>query len=99
MRREIAYADEAEIRVTCRLSDTTSQSDIPADRSRHCRRTQPVIPDAEQAFDYLVSKARPEDAVFVTGSLYLVGRLRHYWKQRAQVAAGLKNTVKCRLLR
>jgi len=47
-----------------------------------------VIADAEQALDYLVSKARPEDAIFVTGSLYLVGQLRHYWKQRAQVAAG-----------
>jgi len=43
--------------------------------------------DAEQALDYLVSKATPDDAVFVTGSLYLVGQLRHYWKQRAQVAA------------
>ena len=46
-----------------------------------------VMADAEQAFDYVFSKAAPEDAVFVTGSLYLVGQLRHYWKQRAQVAA------------
>ncbi len=46
-----------------------------------------VIPDAEQALDYLVSRAGSEDAVFVTGSLYLVGQLRHYWKQRTQVAA------------
>ena len=46
-----------------------------------------VIPDAEQALDYLVSKAAAEDAVFITGSLYLVGQLRQYWKQRAQVAA------------
>jgi dihydrofolate synthase/folylpolyglutamate synthase len=47
-----------------------------------------IIPDAEQALDYLLSRAAPQDAVFVTGSLYLVGQLRHYWKQRAQVAAG-----------
>jgi dihydrofolate synthase/folylpolyglutamate synthase len=47
-----------------------------------------VIPDAEQALDYLLSRAAPQDAVFVTGSLYLVGQLRQYWKQRAQVAAG-----------
>jgi len=46
-----------------------------------------VIRDAEQALDYLVSKAAAEDAVFITGSLYLVGQLRQYWKQRAQVAA------------
>jgi dihydrofolate synthase/folylpolyglutamate synthase len=46
-----------------------------------------VIPDAEQALDYILSKANPQDAVFVTGSLYLVGQLRQYWKQRVQVAA------------
>jgi len=45
-----------------------------------------VIPDAEKALDYALAKAAPEDAVFVTGSLYLIGQLRHYWKHRAQVA-------------
>jgi folylpolyglutamate synthase/dihydropteroate synthase len=59
-------------------------SEIAAHLAEHSS----VIPDAEQALHYLVSKARPEDAVFVTGSLYLVGQLRQYWKQRAQVAAG-----------
>ena len=47
-----------------------------------------VIADAEQALDYVLSKAAPQDAIFVTGSLYLVGQLHHYWKQRAHVAAG-----------
>jgi dihydrofolate synthase / folylpolyglutamate synthase len=47
-----------------------------------------VVPDAEQGLDYLLSKAAPQDAIFITGSLYLVGQLRHYWKQRAQVATG-----------
>ena len=46
-----------------------------------------VIADAEQALDYALGKAAPGDAVFITGSLYLVGQLRAYWKQRAQVAA------------
>jgi dihydrofolate synthase/folylpolyglutamate synthase len=46
-----------------------------------------VIPEAEQALDYALSKAAPDDAVFITGSLYLVGQLRHYWKNRAQVHA------------
>lgn len=45
-----------------------------------------VIRDAEQALDYLLAKAAPEDAIFITGSLYLVGHLRHHWTQRAQVA-------------
>jgi dihydrofolate synthase/folylpolyglutamate synthase len=45
-----------------------------------------VIPDAERAFEYALAEAAPEGAIFITGSLYLVGQLRHYWKQRAQVA-------------
>jgi dihydrofolate synthase/folylpolyglutamate synthase len=45
-----------------------------------------VIPDAERAFEHALAHAAPQDAIFITGSLYLVGQLRHYWKQRAQVA-------------
>jgi dihydrofolate synthase/folylpolyglutamate synthase len=47
-----------------------------------------VVPEAERALDYALAKAAPDDAIFITGSLYLVGQLRHYWKQRAQVATG-----------
>jgi dihydrofolate synthase/folylpolyglutamate synthase len=46
-----------------------------------------VIADAEQALDYALAEAAPSDAIFITGSLYLVGQLRHYWKQRTGVAA------------
>jgi dihydrofolate synthase/folylpolyglutamate synthase len=45
-----------------------------------------VMPDAGRAFEYALAEAAPEDAIFITGSLYLVGQLRQYWKQRAQVA-------------
>jgi len=69
---------------TSRAISASQLSEIAAHLAAHSS----VIPDAEQALDYLVSKARPEDAVFVTGSLYLVGQLRQYWKQSAQVAAG-----------
>ena len=50
-----------------------------------------VIPDAEKALETALAKARPEDAIFVTGSLYLVGQLRHAWKER-QVALGAKRS-------
>jgi dihydrofolate synthase/folylpolyglutamate synthase len=49
--------------------------------------TYSVIEDAEQALEFALSKARPEDAIFVTGSLYLVGELRHAWKERGRVAS------------
>jgi dihydrofolate synthase/folylpolyglutamate synthase len=46
-----------------------------------------IISPAEQALDQALAEATPNDAIFITGSLYLVGQLRHYWKQREQVAA------------
>jgi dihydrofolate synthase/folylpolyglutamate synthase len=46
-----------------------------------------IVPEPEIALEYALERAAPEDAVFVAGSLYLVGELRHYWKNRAQVAA------------
>jgi dihydrofolate synthase/folylpolyglutamate synthase len=42
-----------------------------------------VIPDAEKALQTALAKARPQDAIFITGSLYLVGQLRHVWRDRA----------------
>jgi dihydrofolate synthase / folylpolyglutamate synthase len=41
-----------------------------------------TMADAEQAVEYALAKASPEDAVFVTGSLYLVGQIRHWWQNR-----------------
>ena len=46
-----------------------------------------VVSSAEQALDMALAEAAPGDAIFITGSLYLVGQLRHYWKTRAQVHA------------
>jgi dihydrofolate synthase/folylpolyglutamate synthase len=46
-----------------------------------------TIPDAETALDRVLGKAQPDDAVCICGSLYLVGQLRAYWKNRAPVAA------------
>ena len=46
-----------------------------------------VIPEPEAALEYALDRADVTDAVIVAGSLYLVGQLRHYWKNRVQVAA------------
>ncbi len=47
-----------------------------------------IIDNAEAALDAALAKARPEDAIFITGSLYLVGQLRHAWKERRKFASG-----------
>jgi folylpolyglutamate synthase/dihydropteroate synthase len=46
-----------------------------------------IIAEPEVALEDALERAAPHDAVVVAGSLYLVGQLRHYWKNRAPVAA------------
>ena len=58
-----------------------------ADLAGHHAARYTVIRDAEEALESALAKARSDDAVFVTGSLYLVGQLRHAWKGRGRVAS------------
>jgi dihydrofolate synthase/folylpolyglutamate synthase len=51
-------------------------AEIAAHHAAHFR----VIVSAEQALDLVLEEASPDDAIFITGSLYLVGQLRSYWK-------------------
>jgi len=53
-----------------------------AEMAGHHAARYSVIADAEEALESALAKARRDDAVFVTGSLYLVGQLRHAWKAR-----------------
>lgn len=46
-----------------------------------------VIPEPELALEHALEEAEAQDVIFVAGSLYLVGQLRHYWKNRTPVAA------------
>jgi dihydrofolate synthase/folylpolyglutamate synthase len=68
---------------TARAISASQLSEIAAHHASHST----VIAEAEQAFEYALDRAAFEDLICVTGSLYLVGQLRHYWKNRAQVAA------------
>lgn len=54
--------------------------------SHHAERFT-VITEPELALEYALDRAAVHDAIFVAGSLYLVGQLRHYWKNRAPVAS------------
>jgi len=66
---------------TSRAISATQLAEIAGHHAAHfC-----VIPDAEHALEHALAEAAPQDAIFITGSLYLVGQLRHYWKHRARV--------------
>ncbi len=54
-----------------------------AEMTAHLASPHPVIiRDPFQAFDRALELARENDAIFVTGSLYLVGDLRSHWRKR-----------------
>jgi dihydrofolate synthase/folylpolyglutamate synthase len=52
--------------------------------TRHLASRVEVIADPGGALDRAIDLAEPEDVVFATGSLYLVGDLRRHWDARAQ---------------
>ena len=49
----------------------------------HFAKRSMVIPNPIDALEAALQMAAPEDVIFATGSLYLVGELRAYWRQRA----------------
>jgi folylpolyglutamate synthase/dihydropteroate synthase len=50
--------------------------------TRHLAPLLTVIADPREALERAISAAAPEDVVFATGSLYLVGELRKWWNSR-----------------
>ena len=52
-----------------------------AEMTGHLARSSLVIPDPAEALRQALDIASPDDAVFATGSLYLVGDLRSYWSK------------------
>jgi dihydrofolate synthase / folylpolyglutamate synthase len=53
-----------------------------AEMTAHYARHAEVVADPAQALARALELASPEDVIFVTGSLYLVGEVRHHWMAR-----------------
>ena len=51
--------------------------------ARHLAPSVEVIPEPAAALERALELAAPDDVVFATGSLYLVGDLRRHWDERA----------------
>jgi dihydrofolate synthase/folylpolyglutamate synthase len=54
-----------------------------AEITSHDAKDTIVVRDPGEALETALERADPQDAVFATGSLYLVGELRSYWSKRA----------------
>ncbi|HXQ24838.1 MAG TPA: folylpolyglutamate synthase/dihydrofolate synthase family protein [Candidatus Acidoferrales bacterium] len=55
-----------------------------AEMTGHLAKKSAVVRDPAEALEQAIEMASPEDAVFATGSLYLVGDLRRYWTKRSR---------------
>lgn len=53
-----------------------------AEMTAHLAKHTVVVPDPVAALEHAIDRAAPGDAVFATGSLYLVGDLLAYWSKR-----------------
>jgi dihydrofolate synthase/folylpolyglutamate synthase len=53
-----------------------------AEMTSHLAKTSMVIPDPAEALERAIEMASSDDAIFATGSLYLVGDLGSYWSKR-----------------
>lgn len=56
-----------------------------AEMTSHLAQKATVVRDPGEALERAIGMAGPEDAVFATGSLYLVGDLRGYWSKRKPI--------------
>ena len=50
-----------------------------AEIAGHHAASYKIIPDAEKALESAMAQAASDDVICITGSLYLVGELRHHW--------------------
>jgi dihydrofolate synthase/folylpolyglutamate synthase len=60
---------------------------VLAEMTAHLTSHPTIMPDPAEAFDRAIEMACKDDAVFVTGSLYLIGELRAVWYGRKPAAA------------
>jgi dihydrofolate synthase / folylpolyglutamate synthase len=64
-----------------------------AEMTAHLARDSAVMRDPAEALERAIEMASPDDAVFATGSLYLVGDLRAYWHRRTMTHASSPTSV------
>jgi len=82
----ILFPHAAEVILTEPRTSRALSANQLAEMAAHHAAAHRVMADAEQAVEAALNRAEPGDAVFVTGSLYLVGQIRHWWKDRVNAS-------------
>ena len=85
----LLFPHAAAVILTSPAQSRAISASVLAEMTAHHARQLEVIPDPNVAFERALELASPDDVIFVTGSLYLVGDLRRYWMSRAAGRAGV----------
>lgn len=78
----LLFPRAASVIVTQSRQPRALSAEALAAMTSHLANSVAVITEPAAAFEQAIESAAPEDVVFATGSLYLVGDLCRYWSQR-----------------
>jgi dihydrofolate synthase / folylpolyglutamate synthase len=74
------------VTVTSANQPRSISAEALAEMTSHLAPNLTMEQNASEALESAIAAAAPEDVIFVTGSLYLVGELRAYWRNRESAA-------------
>ena len=78
----LLFPRAAAVILTAPAQSRSISAPLLAEMTAHHARRAEVVPDPARALARALELASPEDVIFITGSLYLVGELRHEWMSR-----------------
>lgn len=88
----LLFPEAATVIATAPRQPRAISPDALAEMTRHHAHRLEVVPQPEDALDRALELAAAGDVVFATGSLYLVGDLLRYWRNRPAPAAPALST-------
>ena len=80
----ILFPRASTVIVTSPAQPRSISAPVLAEMTGHHATKMEVEPNPEKAFERALELASPENVIFVTGSLYLVGDLRRHWLSRSK---------------
>ncbi len=78
----LLFSRAATVILTAPAQSRSISAPLLAEMTAHHARRAEVVPDPAKALARALELASPDDVIFITGSLYLVGELRHEWIRR-----------------
>jgi dihydrofolate synthase/folylpolyglutamate synthase len=82
----LLFPRAAAVILTAPAQSRAISAPLLAEMTGHHARRAEAIPNPAKALDRALGLASAEDVIFITGSLYLVGELRHEWLARKGTA-------------